>query len=91
MRKAICRWCGKEFSYNTKKRRYYCSDECRSNGAYAALKVKQEKEKVERKKKENTDAITMNREIIRISEEAIKRGMSYGQYVAWLKERGRNA
>lgn len=91
MRKAICRWCGKEFSYNTKKRRYYCSDECRSNGAYAALTLKREEKKVEQKKKENTDAITANQEIIRISEEAIKRGMSYGKYVALLKERGLNA
>ena len=92
MRKAICKWCGKEFSYKrAHRRRYYCSDECRTNGAYAATKTRQEKEKEERKKRVATDVIIMNQEIIKITEEGLKRGMSYGKYVAWLKERGLNA
>ena len=69
----ICSLCHKEFvSHNLAK--LYCSKECKSE----ATRLKKEAKK-KKKNLPSTDLVTL-------AEEAAKRGLSYGKYVALISE-----
>ena len=80
MQKRKCVICGKSFGserYNAK----YCSETCKDKGRQAITKenerIKRERATKARKARKNSQ-----KQLINISAEAKKAGMSYGQYVA---------
>lgn len=80
MRTAVCKWCGKTFSYNKiKGTKSYCCAECRrASQAETERQRKKEREELARCTKELNEE--KNAELRKMAVEALERGMSYGEY-----------
>lgn len=77
-----CPVCGKEFSYDTRRHKIYCSSDCRLK-FYDEQKKKSNQEQSKRKKKKKSNM----KSIQQIAVEARNAGMSYGEYVAFMEGR----
>lgn len=76
MHTAVCKWCGKTFTYAKKKRaKSFCCGECR--------KASQAEDRKQRDKKIQSGT---NIELRKLAKEAVEHGMTYGKYVAMLEE-----
>lgn len=86
MRTAVCKWCGKTFSYNKGKgTKSYCCKECRraaQNEAERQRKIaNQELERCAQKVNKDVNA-----ELRKMANEAVAHGTTYGKYVAMLEK-----